>query len=73
MNVDERVRACYQHTVLRYLAGGHMRNASLRERFGVDAKSRAQISKVISATVERNLIRPADQTHPQSGYIPSWA
>ena len=49
MTPEERVRACYQHAVLRYLVGGHMRNASLRERFGVDARGRGQVSKVIGA------------------------
>lgn len=36
MTIDERVRACYQHAVIKYLSGERMKNASLCERFGID-------------------------------------
>lgn len=72
MTSEERVRACYQHAVLRYLIGENMRNGSLRERFGLDARSRGQVSRVISVAIERDWIKPADLEHPQSGYVPFW-
>lgn len=72
MTSEERVRACYQHAVLRYLIGENMRNGSLRERFGLDIGSRAQVSRVISVAIKRGLIKPADPEHPQSGYVPFW-
>ena len=72
MTPEERVRACYQHSVLRYLIGENMRNASLRKRFGLDARSRGQVSKVIGVAIERGWIKAADQEHPQSGYVPFW-
>ncbi len=50
-----------------------MKNASLRERFGVDARNAAQISGVIRRALERGLIRVADPDRPRAGYIPSWA
>ena len=34
MTTEERLRACYQHAVLRYLSGNRMKNSTLRERFG---------------------------------------
>ena len=73
MTAEERHRACYQHTVLRYLRGSRMRNATLRERFGVAEHNSAQISGVIRHALDANLIRPADRTRPRSGYVPFWA
>ena len=73
MTTDERLRACYHHAVLRHVEGRWMKNASLRERFGVDARNAAQISGVIRRALERGLIRVADPARPRAGYIPSWA
>ena len=73
MTTEERRRACYQHTVLRYLDGNRMRNATLRERFGVAEHNSAQVSGVIRHALDVDLIRPADRARPRSGYVPSWA
>ena len=73
MMFDEKVRACYQHAVLRYLAKRNMHNGSLRERFGLDTKGSGPVSKLIGAAEERGWIKPADPNHPQSGYVPFWA
>lgn len=73
MTTEERQRACYQHTVLRYLDGNRMRNATLRERFGVAEHNSAQISGVIRHALNARLIRPADRARPRSGYVPFWA
>ena len=73
MTTEERRRACYQHTVLRYLDGNRMRNATLRERFGVAEHNSAQISGVIRHAQDADLIRPADRARPRSGYVPFWA
>lgn len=73
MTTEERRRACYQHTALRFLDGGRMRNATLRERFGVAEHNAAQISGVIRHALDENLIRPADSARPRSGYVPFWA
>lgn len=73
MTTDERVRACYQHAVLRYVSGERMRNATLRERFGIEEKNAAQVSQVIRLALNRKLIRPADPEKPQAAYVPSWA
>lgn len=72
MTTEERLRACYQHAVLRYLSGDRMRNATLRERFGVDSRNAAQISQVIRRALDEQLIRVADPVRPRSGYLPFW-
>jgi ATP-dependent DNA helicase RecG len=73
MTPDERVRACYQHAVLKYVSGDRMRNSTLRERFGIDEKNSSQVSRVIRQAIEANLIRPADPELPKSAYVPNWA
>ena len=73
MTPAERVHACYQHAVLRHSIGETMRNATFRERLGLDAKSSGQVSSVISAAMQRGQIKPANPDHPRSGYVPSWA
>ena len=73
MTTDERRRACYQHTVLRHLGGSRMRNATLRQRFGVAPHNSAQVSSVIRHALNADLIRPADQARPRAGYVPFWA
>lgn len=73
MTPDERARACYQHAVLKFVSGDRMTNTSLRGRFDIAEHNKAQVSKVISQTVESGVIKPADTNHPRSGYIPFWA
>ena len=73
MTSDERIRACYQHAVLKYVSGGRMKNSTLRERFGIEGKNAAQVSNVIKQALSKSLIRPADQDKPQSAYVPFWA
>ena len=73
MTAEERLRACYQHAVLCYLGGGRLRNATLRDRLGVDRRNAAQISGVIRQALRNRRIRPADPARPRSGYVPFWA
>ena len=73
MTTGERLRACYQHAVLHYLRGQRMKNATLRERFGVDSRNAAQVSTVIRKALDESLIRSADPARPRSRYVPSWA
>lgn len=72
MTPQERVRACYQHAVLRHSDGASMCNATLRERLGLDAKNSGQVSSVIGAARQQGWIKPADPDRPRSGYVPSW-
>ncbi len=73
MSVAERVRACYQHAIIKYLNGERMKNASLCERFGIEKKNAAQASNVIKKALETKMIKAADPQHPRSGYEPIWA
>jgi ATP-dependent DNA helicase RecG len=73
MTVEERVRACYHHAILKFLSGDRMKNTSLCERFGIAKSNAAQASNVISSALAQNLIRPADPEHPRGGYVPFWS
>jgi len=73
MTVQERIRACYQHAVLKYVSGDKMRNASLRQRFGLEDRQASVASQIIKQACEAELIRPADPDHPRSAYVPFWA
>jgi ATP-dependent DNA helicase RecG len=73
MTRDERLRACYQHAVLRFLSGDRMKNATLCERFGIAKQNSAQASHVITMSLRQGMIKPADEEHPRSGYVPFWA
>lgn len=75
MSKEDRIRACYLHCCLRYVNREPTNNSSLRERFGIEQKNQAQVSRVIKDTVEAGLIRAYD---PGAGtkamrYIPAWA
>ncbi len=76
MGRDERIRACYQHCVLRWVTAERMTNQSLRERFGLPESKSAIASQIIAATQEANLIR-LDETvgtsRKYARYIPGWA
>ena len=50
-------------------------NASLRERFGVDEKNKAAVSRYIREAVEDAMIKPLDDTAARKmmKYVPFWA
>jgi len=73
MTVSERVRACYQHAIIKYLDRKKMKNSTLCERFGIDKKNAAQASVIIKKALENKFIKPADPEHPRGGYEPIWA
>lgn len=76
MDRTARVRACYQHAVLRWVANGFMTNRSLRDRFKLPASRGATVSQVISATLEARLIRTDDSigsSFKLRRYVPYWA
>jgi ATP-dependent DNA helicase RecG len=70
MTRDDRIRACWQHCVLKYLSKEFMTNSTLRDRFNLKGKNDyVQVSKVIRATIEADFIRQDDSKR----YIPAWA
>jgi predicted HTH transcriptional regulator len=73
MTPDERVRACYHHAVLKFLAGERMKNLSLCERFGIEKQNAAQATAVIKNAQKEGLIKAAETDRPRVGYLPWWA
>ena len=72
MNRSERVQACYQHSVLKWLSGDKMRNMTLGDRFGIERRNAAQVTEVLNGALKEGLIKVADPEHPKAGYWPWW-
>ena len=75
MSKQDRLRACYLHACLRYVTQKTTTNTSVRERFGLDERNAAGVSRLLGEAVEANLIVVAD---PAAGnrnrtYLPFWA
>jgi predicted HTH transcriptional regulator len=75
MDKDDRIRACYLHACLRFVQRDVMTNASLRERFGIEAKNSAMASRILREALEAEQIKPYDpeQSKKHSRYLPWWA
>ena len=72
---EDKMWCTYLHACLKYIEGESLSNASLRERFKVEEKNAAKISRLIKDTVAKKLIKPLDpDTAPRyMRYIPTWA
>jgi predicted HTH transcriptional regulator len=76
MDREERVRACYQHCVLRWVMSERMTNQTLRERFHLPESKSASVSQVITATIEAKLIKADEKiggSKKYARYLPIWA
>lgn len=73
MTAAERIRACYQHAVLKFLAGEKLTNSTLRQRLGIADQNAAQVSRIINEAKDGGFIRYADPESPRAGYVPAWA
>ena len=76
MSIDDRVRACYQHTCLHYVNNEPVNNQSIRRRFNISKNNVSFASKIISEALEARLIKPSDpenQSKKFASYIPFWA
>lgn len=75
MDKAARVHACYLHACLKWVMRDYLTNGSLRERFGVEEKNKAAVSRYIRETVDAGLIRPFDEdaSRKQMKYVPYWA
>ncbi len=75
MDKTDRVRGCYLHACLRYAQRDYMTNATLRERFGIESKNSATVSRIINDALAAGLIRCHDDTvGPKARkYLPCWA
>ena len=57
MDKKDKIRACYQHCVLKYVSNEKMTNQTLRERFKIEEKNSAIASRIIGDTIEEKLIK----------------
>lgn len=76
MSNEERIEACYQHSIIEYYGNGGFNNTSLRKRFGMHDKQAAQISKLIKDAIEVGKIKakdPESESKKFSLYVPYWA
>ena len=75
MDRSDRVRAVYLHTCLRHVMREKTTNGTLRQRFGVDSRNAAVVSRLLNEAVEAGMIVIED---PMAGrrsrsYLPFWA
>lgn len=76
MSPNERIDACYQHTVLKHLSSSAMTNTSLRERLKMSERQRPQVSKLIKEALEQGIIKskdPENKSTKFAEYVPYWA
>jgi len=76
MDKKDKIRACYQHACLRYISNEKMTNQSLRERFKIEEKNAATVSRIIKDTLKSGLIKdddPESKSRKYAKYIPFWA
>ncbi len=74
METQERIRAAYLHSVLRYLNRQPMNNTTLRERFGIETKNSAMVSRIIKQAIKAGRIKPYDEGAGTKAmrYVPWW-
>jgi predicted HTH transcriptional regulator len=74
MDQQERIRACYQHAVLRFISNKKLQNESLRKRLGISDENYPMASRVIQDTIKAGLIKPYGATGGRyARYVPVWA
>jgi predicted HTH transcriptional regulator len=75
MSKDDRQRACYLHACIKRVNRDYMTNASLRERFQIDPKNSAMISRLLNDTCKAGLIKLTDDSTGDKNrrYVPYWA
>ena len=76
MTKDDRIRACYLHCCLRYVAGEKTNNLSLRNRFKLNSRQVAVVSVIIKDSIDAGYIKVnpenKDSTKHRT-YSPFWA
>ena len=75
MDKADRIRACYLHACLRYVERDFMTNSTLRERFGIEKKNSATVSRVIKDTLDAEQIQlyDKDASRKYVKYVPWWS
>src|SRR4029077_14955619 len=72
LSKDEKLRACFHHCVIRWIKSDPMSNSTLRARFQIPSEDYQAVSELISESVKRNRIFPADpkQARRNARYVP---
>lgn len=72
---EDKIRTCYLYTCYCYINEIEVANAVLRERFGVDEKNKAIISRIIKDTMAAGYIKLSDENAAPKmrRYVPYWA
>ena len=75
MSRKEKISACYQHCCLQYMLNEKMTNQTLRERFEVEERNAAIVSRVIKDALLEKVIKiddPDSKSRKFVKYIPFW-
>jgi len=74
LSKEEKQRACFYHCVLRWMKKDYMSNTTLRERFSLPSEEYQIVSAIISESVKKERIVPADadQGNRYAKYVPYW-
>jgi len=70
MSIDDKVRACFQHCVLRHVERKRMTNTTLRERLGIGDANYPTASKIIAVTIKKGFVKESEK---KKEYVPFWA
>jgi len=76
MDRKDKIRAAYQHCCLKHVFNEKMTNQSLRERFKIEQRNYAVVSRIISDTLNDKLIKafdPENKSRKHAKYIPIWS
>lgn len=76
MDKDDKIRASYLHSCLKYVSGESMTNQTLRERFGIEEKNYSIASRIISEAIKSGQIKdfdPENKSKKHAKYLPFWA
>jgi ATP-dependent DNA helicase RecG len=75
MDSEDKVRACFQHCVLRWVMNQKMTNGTLRERFNLPESKSETVSRIINETMLQGKIKPNDPASTSkryASYVPYW-
>jgi ATP-dependent DNA helicase RecG len=75
MDSNEKVRACFQHCVLRWVMNQKMTNTTLRDRFSLPESKSETVSRIIAEAMAQDKIKPSDPgstSKRYASYVPYW-
>lgn len=74
MDQEEKIRAVYYHVVLKHIEREEATNASIRDRFGLGEEAIYVVTRLLSQTVAKGLIKKKETSGKRdTAYLPYWA